>query len=455
MKIPGKMYRVAVARVLLAALFLSVTACPSNEQASDSSLTPASEPAAVEPTVEVEDAAVDYELEEWGLIRIRPDLVEVATSSGREAIRSLKPVVYLFPGAGAEEGQVHDVSIEITYTEAARHEIWPPPTRSDEDRFSWDVRVTGEYCDGANAPRSGSWHCDQFEAPMYCETSDLPRYLQAPRPCLQVGRETSAVLLYNGFAPEPFVQPVRFEQDQVFAGPHPIAHLYALREDGIYYTDTVVPGEPVEFPDEPQIPLRGGAFFLSRHLDQVLAEVGLRTRADFLSAWVFDVLGDPLPWRVLGVYAPEATDLLFPMEATPPPSRSTRVLAFVVEDPSMPESMWTIAPPSGAPTTHPTTVVMEGAMDGELATRVVRERRRELNGCYTDALRADPFIAGELVVQIPVDDRGEVGAPQIRSSTIQSTQIERCVLQRVPRWRFPAQDADSLVEVTIRMSRSE
>ena len=86
-------------------------------------------------------------------------------------------------------------------------------------------------------------------------------------------------------------------------------------------------------------------------------------------------------------------------------------------------------------------------IDAEGVKKVIREHLGRIKICYYEGLKENPDLKGDLVVQFTVGLDGYVTATRIASSTINSPEVENCVLRRFARMQFsPPQGG----EVTIR-----
>ena len=83
-------------------------------------------------------------------------------------------------------------------------------------------------------------------------------------------------------------------------------------------------------------------------------------------------------------------------------------------------------------------VIAEGSMPLEQARERIVSERISLERCYSDALKKDTSIKGEMNVQFTVSaPTGQVIASVVRSSTLKdASAIERCLTDRIRAWTF-------------------
>jgi TonB family protein len=79
-----------------------------------------------------------------------------------------------------------------------------------------------------------------------------------------------------------------------------------------------------------------------------------------------------------------------------------------------------------------------GSLDADKVREVVSSHQAELLSCYERAVLENPALSGTCTVRIVVDRSGTVGSASIHGSSLNSLSVQRCVLQLVRTWRFPA-----------------
>jgi TonB family protein len=93
-----------------------------------------------------------------------------------------------------------------------------------------------------------------------------------------------------------------------------------------------------------------------------------------------------------------------------------------------------------------TTVV--GGLDREVIARVIERHQAEIKFCFETELQRRPELAGKVAVAWTIDAAGAVADASVSESTMGSPEVERCILDRVRRWRFPQPRGGGVVEVT-------
>lgn len=93
-----------------------------------------------------------------------------------------------------------------------------------------------------------------------------------------------------------------------------------------------------------------------------------------------------------------------------------------------------------------TTVI--GGLDREVILKVIRRHQNEIKFCYEGELKKDPALAGKVAVAWTIDASGLVSEVSVTESSLGSAAVERCILERIRRWRFPQPEGGGVVAVT-------
>jgi len=68
-------------------------------------------------------------------------------------------------------------------------------------------------------------------------------------------------------------------------------------------------------------------------------------------------------------------------------------------------------------------------------SKVVASHNKVIQDCYKQVLKHQPHLKGKLIVRFSINPQGHVVEAEIVSSTLNNPKIERCVLQRIRRWK--------------------
>ncbi|MEE4312765.1 MAG: AgmX/PglI C-terminal domain-containing protein [candidate division KSB1 bacterium] len=74
----------------------------------------------------------------------------------------------------------------------------------------------------------------------------------------------------------------------------------------------------------------------------------------------------------------------------------------------------------------------------EDVVRVVQSHKLALQDCYKQVLRDDPTIRGKIIIRFTIDPEGRVIDAEMVSSSLNSPEMEGCIINRIKNWRdFP------------------
>lgn len=89
------------------------------------------------------------------------------------------------------------------------------------------------------------------------------------------------------------------------------------------------------------------------------------------------------------------------------------------------------------PTIRASTATVGPAYPKAVIHRVIRRERRAIRQCFLPALEREPGLAGRVVLRFSIGRDGRVRSPAIESSTLGSSEVERCIVRQSRRWAFP------------------
>jgi len=104
--------------------------------------------------------------------------------------------------------------------------------------------------------------------------------------------------------------------------------------------------------------------------------------------------------------------------------------------------------PTGTPQVTRGPMRLEGTIDREMVRRVIGRHRNEVRYCYEKELLGDKDLHGKIVVRFLIAPNGRTLKPSVHQATLNSKEVQRCILQRIGRWVFPQPTNGGLVEVT-------
>jgi TonB family protein len=81
--------------------------------------------------------------------------------------------------------------------------------------------------------------------------------------------------------------------------------------------------------------------------------------------------------------------------------------------------------------------VVKGELKLELVRNVVKQHIGEVRLCYESQLAKSPGLTGRVTVGFTIGEDGKVTESRVRSSTLGSPSVERCIADAVGGWEFP------------------
>jgi hypothetical protein len=92
--------------------------------------------------------------------------------------------------------------------------------------------------------------------------------------------------------------------------------------------------------------------------------------------------------------------------------------------------------------------LIEGGLDLDMVSAVIRRNMGQIRFCYEQGLQLDPAVAGRVGVRFVIGPNGQVKLADVENTTLNSKQIEECVLLRLKSWKFPLPDGGVDVKVS-------
>jgi hypothetical protein len=83
----------------------------------------------------------------------------------------------------------------------------------------------------------------------------------------------------------------------------------------------------------------------------------------------------------------------------------------------------------------------------DIVQRVVRAHQGGVKYCYETELMRQPKLGGKIVVSWRIDLEGKVQSARIRTTSMNNTAVESCLVRQIGRWRFP-KPAGTMVDVS-------
>lgn len=86
-------------------------------------------------------------------------------------------------------------------------------------------------------------------------------------------------------------------------------------------------------------------------------------------------------------------------------------------------------------------------IDKDAIRRLIRRNRNALAGCYERALDRNSNVSGKVVLSWRIINGGKMISPKVKSSTLNNSQVEQCIINRLMVLRFPDPGPNEIAEV--------
>jgi len=89
-----------------------------------------------------------------------------------------------------------------------------------------------------------------------------------------------------------------------------------------------------------------------------------------------------------------------------------------------------------------------GALSSSDISDVVRENTSSIKACYEAGLAIDPELSGRVEIKIVIGSTGAVTQGEVNESTLDSLDVEDCILDVMTSLEFPEPEGGGIVIVT-------
>lgn len=90
---------------------------------------------------------------------------------------------------------------------------------------------------------------------------------------------------------------------------------------------------------------------------------------------------------------------------------------------------------------------IEGALPMEVIKKVIDENKNQIKYCYETELQRDQNLEGRVAMTWVISATGSVATAAVRESTIRNGNVERCIVEKIKTWKFPAPAGGGVVTV--------
>lgn len=91
---------------------------------------------------------------------------------------------------------------------------------------------------------------------------------------------------------------------------------------------------------------------------------------------------------------------------------------------------------------------IEGGLDRDQINAVIQRHLGQVIGCYEQGLQVDPSLSGRVSVRFVIGTRGAVNSARVADTSLKSSSVEGCIVNRLKAWQFPKPTGNVNVRVT-------
>lgn len=91
--------------------------------------------------------------------------------------------------------------------------------------------------------------------------------------------------------------------------------------------------------------------------------------------------------------------------------------------------------------------VIEGGLDRDQINAVVQRNLGQVRFCYENALQVNSKLAGRVAVKFTISPAGAVSVANVAHSSLDSSKVESCIVNKLKAWQFPRPRGNVAVKV--------
>ncbi len=92
--------------------------------------------------------------------------------------------------------------------------------------------------------------------------------------------------------------------------------------------------------------------------------------------------------------------------------------------------------------------IIDGGLDRDVIDGVIQRNMGQIRFCYEQGLQLDASLSGRVGVKFVIGPNGQIKVADVENTTLNSKQIEDCILLRLRSWKFPLPDGGVDVKVS-------
>lgn len=91
--------------------------------------------------------------------------------------------------------------------------------------------------------------------------------------------------------------------------------------------------------------------------------------------------------------------------------------------------------------------IIMGSLDKEIIRRVIKQHIAQIRYCYEKELVRSPGLFGKVATQFTISASGSVQSANVQQSTLNNSEVERCITAKIRTWQFPKPKGGGIVIV--------
>jgi hypothetical protein len=92
--------------------------------------------------------------------------------------------------------------------------------------------------------------------------------------------------------------------------------------------------------------------------------------------------------------------------------------------------------------------LIEGGLDKDLVADVINRNMGQIRFCYEQGLQGNPSLTGRVAIDFTIGGTGQVKLATIANTSLNSQQVEECIVMRLKTWKFPLPEGGTDVKVS-------
>jgi TonB family protein len=91
--------------------------------------------------------------------------------------------------------------------------------------------------------------------------------------------------------------------------------------------------------------------------------------------------------------------------------------------------------------------IIMGSLDKEIIRRIIKQHIAQIRYCYEKELVRNPGLFGKVATQFTIAANGSVQSADVSQSTLNNSEVERCITAKIRTWQFPKPKGGGIVIV--------